>query len=368
MAVNFDTDFALVKNYSPQKNFLKSESPAIHAGQNESDKPKSNKKRNAIIGIAAATILITLGVLGKKYNIIGKSKKAKLSKPNDINSETRIPTEVKPEKAVSKNEPKTPVPDNETNMCNAGKYSTKLPATVKEYHSEDINVYGILGGKPFGNGEIKSSQEVFEKVLNKDLTVIYYDKQEVTEILLPAGTDMIGVKINGIISQEQAKNIIRTINANSISKPEEINKIATDVLNGKLNTQYTIKNIGISYDFHDTGDWVYHGGGGKAANDARTLLRDVLKNRKWEGTVISRSISPNNGKTTTQIAVALPTNGGERPLSNNYSIYLDGLIPLGTCEKLIRYLENTVIANPKDVKYEELAKIQSETLRFLNIN
>ena len=165
---------------------------------------------------------------------------------------------------------------------------------------------------------------------------------------------------------ERVKDIFRTLNANGIADPDKFTPVITGVLNGKYNTQYSIKNIGIYFDFHDRGAYQFRGGGEKWCTDGRILLRKMLRGKKWEGYAISYN-TPKDGRSTTEIAVALPWNSGERPLSNHYAIFLDGLIPPGTCHRLVKYLE-TVVQNPKDIQYEELAKIQEETLKFLNVN
>ena len=245
-------------------------------------------------------------------------------------------------------------------------YTTKLADTVKTYTPEDLDIYGFMYGKPvFVSGKTQPVLDLLKKVRNRELTVLYDETNKTTEIILPFGRDFFGVKINGIVSQDRAKDIFRTINANGILDPKKFPQIITDVLNGKLNTKYSLKNIGISYDFHDKGHSEFRGGGGIYAPDGRILLRDYIK--KWEGYIIGY-YAPTNRMTKTEIAVALPSFGRERACSNNYDIVVNGLIPSGTVNRLMQHLEKDIIKNPKDPKYEELAKIQEATLKFLNEN
>jgi hypothetical protein len=340
----------------------------------------------AIGALTATTVLITLGVLARKgkfgkslqsylggakqeaknpqtitqktaevnSNLAGESHFASTAnnKPSDVLSTPK--PDVKQPELVDKIEPQRQT------------YSTKLPETIKEYTSKDLDIYGFACGKTFSTkGKTVPSKEMLNRVQNKELTVLYDETNTSTEIILPVANEFFAVKINGIVSKEKAKDIFRTINVNGISDPQQFPQIITAVLNGKLNTKYSAKNIGMYYDFHDKGAWKFDGGGGKGATDGRIMLR--RQNPQWKGYSIAY-YAPKISRTTTEIGVALPSSGMERALSNHYSIFLDGLIPVGTVNRLIKHLETNVIKNPKDVQYEELAKIQAETIRFLNQN
>ena len=291
--------------------------------------------------------------LSKNTDISEKQSAAESSQNTSLNSASE--TSKEPQST------KKPVEQKPTQS-----YTTTLAQTLKEYKEDDIDIYGIAVGKTFNTrGKTIPSKDMLSKVRNNELTTLYDDKNGITEIILPIGSDFWAVKINGIVSKERAKDIFRTINANGISDPRQFHSIITDVLNGKLNTKYSLKNIGMFYDFHDNGAWKFDGGGGKWCTDGRMMLRE--NNPQWKGFSIAYYAPPGH-RTTTEIGVALPSTGNERSLSNHYSIFLDGVIPSGTVGRLIRHLETDIIKNPKDPKYEELSKIQDAVIKFLNQN
>ena len=345
---------------------------------------KNHTVRDISIGaVGAATVLISLGVLARKGKLGQKAQRfisganpegkpstfhpelssPKAPEPSIVNPQANPKTmqqtvNTKPSKPQAKSQPK-PSASVET-------YSTKLPETIKKYTANDIDICGQLGKLNFRTStNRKANPDILQKVQGRDITTIYNEAEKSTNIIVPLGNDFYSIKINGIVAVEKARSIIRTINANGISDVNQFPEIVLNVLNGKMNTPYSIKNIGMYYDFHDQGAYEYKGGGGKWATDGRILLRDALQ--KWEGYAISYN-KPQKSRTTTQIAVALPTNPGERACSNHYAIFLDGLIPPGLCARLIKHLETNVIKNPKDVLKSELPKIQAETIAFLNRN
>ena len=380
MSVDFKTDFSL-KNIIPQPANKQTTPEKESQPEDKTSSVKSNTAKDFALGaITASTALVTLGVLARKGKF-GKSlqkylggaekevKNIKPKSPTQTPPTKQNPETVKPASQTAKpenNQLKTEEPKAPKTEEPVQTYTTKLAETIKEYKYEDIDIFGISAGKRFHTaGKTMPQKEMLNKVKNKELTVLYDDKQEITEIILPIGQEFWGVKINGIVSQAKAKDIFRTINANGISDPKQFPAIIKDVLNGKLDTKYSLKNIGMYYDFHDGGAWKFEGGGGKWCADGRIMLRK--QNPQWKGYSIAY-YAPNGNRSTTEIGVALPSVGMERALSNHYSIFLDGLIPVGTVNRLIKHLETNIIKNPKDVQYEELAKIQEETLKFLNVN
>lgn len=381
--MGISTNFSLTNNKSittslPQKPVTLQQEKTVVQNQNHTIRDMS------IGAVGAATVLISLGVLARNgklgqrlQRIISGVKKETQkvagytelpNKPNINPADTHITqtnSQVKPKttpQAVPAKPKKTPNPP-----ASVETYTTKLPETIKEYTLKDIDICGNLGKNNFyTTAERKATSNILQKVQNRELTTIYNETEKSTNIIVPLGKNFYSIKINGIVSEEKAKTIVRTINANGLSDPNKFPTVIRDVLNGKSHTPYSIKNIGMYYDFHDSGAELFEGGGGKWATDGRILLRDVLK-EKWEGHAISYSTPPGK-RTTTQIAVALPANEGERWGSNHYAIFLDGLIPPGTCKKLVDFLQTKVVRNPKDVQFEELAKIQQATIDFLNRN
>lgn len=398
MGIQFNTSFSL-KNSNTINKQAQTTPENFPEKKSAVENNNNHTLRNISLGaVGAATVLISLGVLARNGKlgqraqklICGTKTEVKTPTPHSEPHTTQSPTlskapeaepiktpqietpttqSVPPPKAPattetvkqpqSKMEPKPP--------ASVETYSTKLAETVKEYTANDIDLCGQLGKSNFWtNANRKASADILNKVQNQELTTLYNEAEQTTNIIVPLGKDFYSLKINGIVSEDKAKAIVRTINANGLSDVNQFSKIVLNVLNGKMNTPYSIKNIGMHYDFHDKGAWEYRGGGGKWSTDGRMLLRNALKN-KWEGYAISYS-NPQNSRTTTQIAVALPSVGMERAQSNHYAIFLDGLIPPGTCKKLVDFLQTKVVKNPKDVQYEELAKIQQAAIDFLNKN
>ncbi|MBR1425576.1 hypothetical protein IJ579_08440 [bacterium] len=370
MVVSLNTDFIKSKFvYLKQKNVLAKEDVT----DSRLDTPKI---RNWTIGLSAASVLIGLGVLARKGKL-GKTLQ-EFSGGKSVQKIDRTIDEIAQEISTA-TEHSTPRENTIFESCSATppkmespkvaevleKYSTELPETVKTYTGADIDV-SILDGdyKNWFKGRVEPSLELLNKIKNRDLTILYNDAEETTQILLPfRNKSYYSFKIKGIVSQDRVKLCLRSINAKGLIDIVQMYKEIEGILNGTVTpAKYSIKNVAMYYDFHDQGAWRYNPGETKYCTDGRMLLRDVLGN-KWEGTAIDYFGSK---RSTTQVARALPTNYGERCQSNHWTIFLDGIIPPKTCGRLVEYLEKNVIRNPKDVTKEELPQILQATIDFMN--
>jgi hypothetical protein len=196
---------------------------------------------------------------------------------------------------------------------------------------------------------------------SKDVQVFYEKSSDVTAIHIPYDGKSITIQIDGQLSKEDAINLVKYINLQGFPDERYFLDGAVKYLNEKPIVKYSTNNIGMEYDFHDSGSEFYFPAR-KWACDTRLFHQPFDSNAPCVKCVYTKD---DKSRLTTVVSRFIPNNRS-RFGADWYSLFIDGIIPEEQASKLVEFIEASIGKKNIIPDKSDLPDILQATINFLN--